>query len=297
MRDTKTILGRAQVCVDCHVGAAGMDVTHDLIAAGHPRLNFEFGAYHAMLPHHWSDAKDKDPATDPTHQRARKDFEAQAWAVGQVVSARASLQLLEYRAARGVWPEFAEYDCFACHHDLKDPSWRQRQKLGNRKPGSYPWGNWYQGMVPRALSADRASGAENYLATLDDLRREMEVPLPAPKRVAEKARAAADLLGPLLGKLPADRPLPVPALFRTVALSEGKTADASWDHAAQYYLALAALYNAWKDTRQAPVPAAVRPALQELASRLRFPPGFDSPRDFRPQEFRAQVDRLTQALK
>src|SRR5205823_3686488 len=47
MTDTQSLAGRAQLCARCHVGAAGMDVDHDLLAAGHPRLSFEFAAFHA----------------------------------------------------------------------------------------------------------------------------------------------------------------------------------------------------------------------------------------------------------
>src|SRR5262249_35632430 len=46
-RTTKDVVVRARLCAGCHVGAPGMDVNHDLIAAGHPRLNFEFAAYQA----------------------------------------------------------------------------------------------------------------------------------------------------------------------------------------------------------------------------------------------------------
>src|SRR5262245_14046788 len=44
---------RAEVCMDCHVGKGGTDVDHDLIAAGHPRLRFEYAGYHASYPRHW----------------------------------------------------------------------------------------------------------------------------------------------------------------------------------------------------------------------------------------------------
>jgi hypothetical protein len=127
----------------------------------------------------------------------------------------------------------------------------------------------------------------------------MEVPLPEQFIVSKNAHAAAELLEPFLAKLsrPAMRPIPVPALFRTVALSGGQNADASWDRAAQYYLALAALHNAWKDVGQFPIPPSVRPALRDLGSLLAFPRGFDSPVQFRPEEIREQVNRLTRALK
>jgi hypothetical protein len=51
MRNTKDLASRARLCAGCHVGDGGSDdlpardVNHDLIAAGHPRLNFELSAY------------------------------------------------------------------------------------------------------------------------------------------------------------------------------------------------------------------------------------------------------------
>jgi hypothetical protein len=111
MTDTRSLAGRAQVCVRCHVGTSKMDVDHDLIAAGHPRLNFEFAAFHAHMPRHWPDAKDR---------AGKPDFEARVWAVGQLVTAHAALRLLAGRAEeeKRPWLEFAEHDCLACHHNL-----------------------------------------------------------------------------------------------------------------------------------------------------------------------------------
>ena len=89
--DRPTWSAGREVCAGCHVGAPARDglpardVNHDLIAAGHPRLNFEFSAYLANMPHHWRDDVDRDAAAD---------FPARAWAVGQVVTARAALDLL-----------------------------------------------------------------------------------------------------------------------------------------------------------------------------------------------------------
>ncbi|HEY2881635.1 MAG TPA: multiheme c-type cytochrome, partial [Pirellulales bacterium] len=63
MKNTADIDARAKVCVGCHVGQPDADgkpwrdVNHDLIAAGHPRLNFDFAAYMATLPPHWNTEK------------------------------------------------------------------------------------------------------------------------------------------------------------------------------------------------------------------------------------------------
>ena len=159
MKNTADIAARAQLCVGCHVGepdAKGRpwrDVNHDLIAAGHPRLNFEFSAYMATLPPHWN------TRTDP-----QRFDELRSWIVGQFTSSDAALRLLECRAKAAEskpaadaeplvppsWPELAEYDCFACHHELAGRSWRQ--DLGRaaaagdrpaRKPGAPAFGTWY----------------------------------------------------------------------------------------------------------------------------------------------------------
>ena len=56
MTDTSDPRKLVRVCVGCHVGAPEQDglpareVTHDLLAAGHPRLNFEFTVFLANLP-------------------------------------------------------------------------------------------------------------------------------------------------------------------------------------------------------------------------------------------------------
>src|SRR5262249_30811062 len=144
--DTKNLRSRAEACIRCHVGDREMDVNHDLIAAGHPRLRFEYGAYLANYPKHWKESADR--ARNPDHQ-------ARAWLIGQLVSARASLRLLAHRAEAGgkPWPEFSEYNCAACHHDLGG---KERGGLGSRQAGDLPWGTWYLALVPEL--ARRAPG-------------------------------------------------------------------------------------------------------------------------------------------
>jgi hypothetical protein len=120
---------RAEVCSGCHVGALAADgvpkrdVNHDLIAAGHPRLNFEFAAYSRWMPRHW-DEKFRTETSARLVDRNKGDkrppgLEAQLWLIGQAASAEASLKLLADRAGpNGTWPELAEYNCAGCHHAL-----------------------------------------------------------------------------------------------------------------------------------------------------------------------------------
>ena len=108
MRDLSAPLGRVQACLGCHVGSEHADVDHDLIAAGHPWLRFDFADHHERWHKHWH------IATDPVV------LDAGTKALGAAASAQASLRLLAARAAdaRRVWPEFAAYDCAGCHQHL-----------------------------------------------------------------------------------------------------------------------------------------------------------------------------------
>ena len=159
--DTKTLSSRAAICVGCHVGehsADGLtvrDVNHDLIAAGHPRLNFEFSAFLDNIPAHWDEKAENADAADPN--RRAPEFAARAWAIGRLTTIKAALALLKSRATdvnrlppalvgQGAanpklttrWPEFSEFGCFSCHHGLFD----QKPRPGAALPGSYPWGTW-----------------------------------------------------------------------------------------------------------------------------------------------------------
>ena len=114
---------------------------HDLIAAGHPRPNFEFYAYLAKMPAHWDRTKDQQEQGNA----------ADAWLVGQVVAAEAAARLLAARtkSARGrlagvrgvrllfVPPRLVQAPRFQV------PNWRQRLKQAGRRPGSARWGTWY----------------------------------------------------------------------------------------------------------------------------------------------------------
>jgi Cytochrome c554 and c-prime len=109
MYDTRNLAKRAEKCVSCHVGDEMRNVDHELIAAGHPDLVFELDTFTAILPPHWRTSQDEGGGKD--------------WAVGQAVALRESLKRLARRTqqqAATAWPEFAEFECFACHHEVKN---------------------------------------------------------------------------------------------------------------------------------------------------------------------------------
>ena len=271
-RPLKSLEERANLCVTCHVGDRNKDVNHELIAAGHPRLNFEFGAFQALMPKHWHEEG----------ENAQPDFEARAWAIGQLFSAQAALDLLEHRA-RGrspSWPEFAEYDCFACHHDLREPSWRQQPgHYANRAPGTFPWGTWYYAMLGQALRTSTRSAAVQVQEKLDQLDKEMRKPSPNRKRVADQAHAASAAIGRFMENVQNVHfsRAALENLFRTISQNDQKHSAANWDDAAQVYAALAAVYNALANTSGGRGDPGLREALKQRAKRLDYPKGYDSP--------------------
>jgi hypothetical protein len=234
---------RAEVCVGCHVGNADKDVNHDLIAAGHPRLRFECGAYLANYPRHWKEREDL--ARYP-------DLQARAWLIGQLVSAQASLDLLEAQCTNKTkpWPEFAAYDCYACHHDLVDPSWRQKRGFPGRKAGQPPMNSWYTA-VASVLAKDQ--GAGDLLAPLAALDKRLAVfPRRGDAVVTGESRKSGDLLGAWRDRVWAAGPMSpeaVKGLLATLAADPGDVALANPDNAIQFSLGLAALHHALADMR------------------------------------------------
>ena len=144
MRPTKDLLARGQPCTECHVGLGPSDVNHDLIAAGHPRLNFEYGNQLAKLPKHWR--VDDDKARHP-------DYEAKVWALGQLLTAKASLDLLESRAARSLPDDSTTPgpSSPSIPASRATTNWSRRlgarQRLDGPKPGTLQWGTWYMPMA------------------------------------------------------------------------------------------------------------------------------------------------------
>lgn len=273
--DLGNLAKRAQVCAGCHVGAPGRDVNHELIAAGHPRLNFEFGAYLANMPHHWK----------ATKQTQGPDHDAKVWAIGQVASASAASVLLADRSTRKTasWPEFAEYDCFACHHDLMETSWRQARRLGGSRAGTLPWNHWYFSMpwffADPALPQDRVP--RDFLSKVEALRGFMEMPNPQRRKVADAALAARDRAADLLRSLEKEgfRHADLDRLIRSISPD---IVESSWEAAAQVYLALAA-GNAFPPDQKA----------SDWLDILEFPLHFDSPKYHQP----TKISHLLKGLR
>ncbi len=251
--DTKSLSGRAEICAKCHVGTPEASVDHDLMAAGHPALRFEFATYFANLPPHWDVARDKKAnSTDPAKCI---DFEMRAWVIGQFISSAVAWDLLAHRvdpANKKPWPEFAEMDCFSCHHDLQDARWRRQTGLGRLVKN-----DWY----------DTASGEGKKIGNLFANAKRAEMAVGAKAR----ASAARSGLGTYFARskdLCADPPL-FDAFRKAMP-------DPSWNRATQHYLFLLSQRQMRKDNRL-PESAELEKRIVALRQEVTFPPDFDSP--------------------
>ena len=237
----------------CHVGDGSREVNHDLIAAGHPRLKFEYAAYYANYPRHWTEQEKKERALDPAR-------EARNWLQGQTATAKAALELLAVRAENkgAPWPEFAEHDCTACHHGLTSPSERQKRaadraeaarKMGKTvRSGDVPWSSWYTGQLPLLASRAPAGTKARLDVLLQQIDDEMKERLPNRKRVGDLARQAAGLVGAWsAAEMTANlNARDVRGLIRVVGSNAGPV-EMGWDGGTQAYLGIAALNFALKE--------------------------------------------------
>lgn len=293
MADTKDLVARAQKCVECHVGTPNQEVNHDLIAAGHPRLAFEYAGYLGAYPHkHWLREQEPHGA----------EFESRAWEIGQLVSARAAAELLRSRAEKAsVWPELAEYGCFGCHHDLKEDAnaWRKTRRFADLAAGSLPWGAWYFAL-PEYAGLSKEGAAD--IAALTKL---MAKPYPPTSEVAAAATKVRDALDAAL-KTATDPSRPANTKVGTLdrlnrLVADGQKADVvgDWEHAIQRYLAVAAHAQCLGDMDASSRTPDRRAALLAMRNELAFPNAprrFDSPAAFSLAKFRQLLNDVDQSF-
>lgn len=302
---TKDPVARVLTCAQCHVGGRDREVNHDLIAAGHPRLSFEYTRYHFSAKYQQKHWEEKVP---------NPDFEVRTWLVGQVASLRAAVDLLAARAERAdtqkaPWPEFAESSCYACHQNLgAELRGHTTNALKPRKAGVLGWQLWYASFakaLPKLAGVVQPGESAAALTSLDDLRKEMEKPVPSQSKVATLAKATTAELDAWLVTLQSGKyatSLTGPQLKQLGAIvtenvydkSKGKLCDYDWDVLAQHALALTAIYHG-AGGAGSPAVAAWKDPLVEVRTKLAFPTTgtrVDSPRDFKPDSVYAGFKKL-----
>lgn len=178
MTDLRKVPARAQLCAGCHTGNEKKEVDHELIASGHPILQFELDNYTESMPPHWT----------PN----RESHGLQAWAVGQVVKFRQSLDNVARHARGDEWPEFADMSCYNCHHSLQGSVWRQERGYPDRA-GLPAWSPQHWATL-RVLINRAAPGAR---AELDPIVQQLGVQVSRmnnPASVADLATRASKII-------------------------------------------------------------------------------------------------------
>lgn len=168
--DVRSPASRTKLCASCHIGSVEQErvVTHEMYAAGHPPLPaFEIESFLEQMPPHWAKFSEKSPEVierfiantkDPLYKDYKKSDlrRSQAMLVGELVSAGEYNRLIgnlteeKHKMLPG-WPELAVFDCYACHHELKGPSWRQARNPPAGIPGRPFLQEWNTALVKPAL--------------------------------------------------------------------------------------------------------------------------------------------------
>jgi hypothetical protein len=290
---------RARLCLSCHVGSVeeGKVITHAMYAAGHPPLPAVEIATFSNAMRHWEYLKEKNA-------RARKllRFDPDDAAVEQtklvmvsgIVSLRETMSLLAGQAGAatsGTWPEFAQFDCYACHHELKTPSWRQQRGYPG-KPGRPQMRSWPLTLAKLALNylGEDEKTLQRSLATIHAAFDSQ--PFGNPQEIASSARQVVQWSDQLLRKLEQKKISKTDCLkLLRLLCSEGADGILDYDSARQIIWAFRIIYGeCFPDSAVKPAHDAKIKELLEALDRelkLQLPSGRDQ----------SIVDQLGESLR
>jgi cytochrome c554/c'-like protein len=279
MYDTKDVVRRTEKCLTCHLGTSEKFVDHEMIAGGHPDLVFELEAFSAAMPRHWKETSETD-AYKPVR----------TFAVGQLVHLRAGMDRLARRVKGPIWPEYAELDCFACHHSLTRPedSWRQAQGYEHRARPGLP-----QLQVSRYLTARRVlqawdgQGTQELDAVMARLQIEASRLVAKPDEVVTLATQARGIVDRGIERTltAAATPEIAGAILRGIFADTPQIAERGERSAEQAAMAAEVLVTALAKARGQDAGAA-KPVFTELFKQ------FESPSAYEPSRFVAAMKRV-----
>jgi hypothetical protein len=283
--DNKNLAIRSEKCLSCHLGAPGMSVDHELIAAGHPDLTFELDSFDAVEPPHWVEKGSRGEPADAL-------FGVRAWAVGQAVELQQSMLRLARHAKTGPWPEFSELDCMTCHHALTGPlSWRQQAGFKGHRAGDAPYNlsryvlfKQFAGEVDPQLNAQLEAEATKVAALVTSM---------SPDRAAVEADAThtAELARRMVAEMQSANydTARTERLLRAIAADADEIAFDGERTAEQATMTMDSLYIA-EAKASGPNPA-TRQAIDGLFVLVNNPSAYNGP------QFAAQLKKVKSTLK
>ena len=187
---------RAEVCASCHVGDGEHIADHDIMGAGHPRLQFELATYSRFLPAHYRD--------DAAYQKRKHAPDSlELWAAGQLRSARNILQGLGSKRfmATPMWPELSFFDCHACHAPMDAEKWQPRA-VGTLPPGAVRLNDSALLMVAWLLDASDAAAAQQWRKGISNLHEASQQDSAEVKQASSKLLRQLDELSAQLTESP-----------------------------------------------------------------------------------------------
>jgi hypothetical protein len=281
---------RADVCLDCHYGSRkpGQFVTHQMMAAGHPRISFELDLFSALQRHYDFDAD--------YVKRKKLASGIKFWAVGQAMAVDRALSLFAdgRRAGAGVFPEFYFFDCQSCHRRISDernaPLTAEPNAARRLPPGTPPFDD--ENMIMLSAIAHVAAPAEG--DRFDEAARAFHAAMT--RSQSEGVDAAAQLAGAareLATSLAAHsftRAETFAALDAVLNGQAGRYTD--YEGGAQAVMAADTLLNSLVAQGQIKAGAAqsLRPQLDRLYADVR------DTNNWQPVEFRAAMRQLADAV-
>ncbi len=186
---------RAGVCATCHVGSADRMANHSLMAAGHPRLAFELDTYSEL----WRTAGGREHyrRDDDYAKRKTESDSIPVWLAGLTESASRTLGIVaDERHSRGVFPDFALFNCYSCHRSMKLRRFRDAPGLA---PGSLRVSDSALVMLAVVLDALEPGRAQALRQATTRLHRAANEGMPALREAARALRQEIPALRQWLG--------------------------------------------------------------------------------------------------
>ena len=291
MYNTKDLSKRAVLCLACHAGADGKEVTHELIGAGHPRLSFEIDTYSHAMPPHWRSTQEK---------KDREWFGVRLWATGQAVAFQNQIKRLaeSRRTGFGRGPDFTHFDCFACHHQVVDrlrditekekhnQMWRRRDYEG--KPGRLVWNASSYAVlrhVVKLVASEEGKHFEQLTKTIHEGLTGNDVSHESFSTALHRLLALSDKLVSDVARFPFTQQS-VLSLMKNIS-GDRRLLTSGYLTAEQEVLALASLYDAYLETAVAmPESKTVKETIDTLYKEI------ETGWTFNPTEFEGTMKRL-----
>jgi hypothetical protein len=269
--DTRDLIRRNEKCLSCHLGDDAKSVDHEMIAAGHPDLYFEIESFSAVMPPHWKEAGASDASAV-----------AKGLAVGQAVQLREWMRRIGRDAAQ-IWPQYADLDCFACHHSLtaaKD-SWRQERGYAGRKAGSPPFNASrfaVLDLIAKQLDGAAARRLDVEVAKVNQLVSDPQADRRQISAAAGQAAATADTLARDLAAMNPDSAVSA-GLINAICADSERIAAQGERSAEQAGMVINSLFIGYEQGKRPMNDAKIRTAIGDLYKQ------FENPSSYNPEAF------------